>query len=324
MPNILIIGATGYIGEALALSLLRSGSYTVYGLARSSQKATSLAALEITPILAPDFPSSPGPVLTAITEHHIDTVVVAGGDEEAASIRDVLLQAGRARLDAASADGSPAVQKLGFVYTSGTWVHGSSRERVSDLVAAGAKESPHAPAQLTAWRAEFEREILKTEVREVLDVLVVRPALVYGRTHAIWSSFFKPVLEAAKAGQSSVQVPLERESRPSLIHVDDVASGLHAAVEKLPLFSGTGVYPVFDLSSQSEGMQDVFDALAKAVGFKGKVELVGAGDNLFARAMSTSANNQAERAKSLLSWSPKRAPFVDGMEVYAKAFIASV
>jgi nucleoside-diphosphate-sugar epimerase len=38
MPRILIVGATGYIGQALALDLLRSGNYEVYGIARSEVK----------------------------------------------------------------------------------------------------------------------------------------------------------------------------------------------------------------------------------------------------------------------------------------------
>lgn len=47
MPRILIIGATGYVGSALAGELLRSGGYTVYGLARNPNKAKQLAAKEI-------------------------------------------------------------------------------------------------------------------------------------------------------------------------------------------------------------------------------------------------------------------------------------
>lgn len=38
MPTVLVLGATGYIGLPFAQSLLRSGNYTVYGLARSPEK----------------------------------------------------------------------------------------------------------------------------------------------------------------------------------------------------------------------------------------------------------------------------------------------
>ncbi len=51
MLRVLILGATGYIGSALAGSLLRSGQYTVYGLGRSEAKAKQLAVAEIIPVI---------------------------------------------------------------------------------------------------------------------------------------------------------------------------------------------------------------------------------------------------------------------------------
>src|SRR6202012_1858120 len=135
---------------------------------------------------------------------------------------------------------------------------------------------------------------------------IVRPGLIYGRSSAIWKSFFDPVVEAAKTGQPSVDIPLEA-GLPNLIHVDDTAEGLHRAVDKLPLLTGTGVHPVFDLVGQVESMQEVFNAFARAIGYKGRVQLVGAGANAFAEAMSTSGNNSSGRAKSLLEWQPRRA-----------------
>jgi nucleoside-diphosphate-sugar epimerase len=117
------------------------------------------------------------------------------------------------------------------------------------------------------------------------------------------------------------QIPLEA-SHPSLIHVDDVAEGLHLAIDKVPLFSGTGVYPVFDLAGQTESMQDVFDTFAANVGYTGKVDLIGSGDDAFAQAMSVTGNITTGRARSLLGWFPKRASFLQGMSVYAMAFAA--
>lgn len=324
MPNILVIGATGYIGQALALHLLRSGHHTVYGIARSESKARSLAALEIVPVISTDPSSEPAAFLDAISKHRIDSIVITGADETAHALLQVIVEAGKQRQQEYAQAGLTSGPKLGVVYTSGTWVHGSSTKPVTDLEPVGTSMAANKPAQLVAWRAEFEKEVLSAQTRSVVDTVVVRPALVYGRSHAIWTMFFKPVLDAAKSGAASVQIPLDAESRPALIHVDDTASGLTAAVEKLPEICGSGIHPVFDLSGQTEAMIDVFASLASAVGYKGKVELVGAGDNTFAAAMSTSCNNKCERAKMVLGWSPKREPLVDGMEIYAKAFEASV
>jgi nucleoside-diphosphate-sugar epimerase len=82
-----------------------------------------------------------------------------------------------------------------------------------------------------------------------------------------------------------------------------------------------GIYPIFDIASQTESMQAIFNAFASAIGFKGKVELTGSSDT-FGEAMSTTGNNSAGRAKSLLGWHPRRTGLVQGMNSYAKAFVA--
>jgi nucleoside-diphosphate-sugar epimerase len=318
MPKILIIGATGYLGQTLALSLLRSGNHAVYGIARSAAKAASLARLEITPVLCPDLVNDPKPVLDAIQQHNISVVVACGADQEAAKVLEVTLAAGNQRLEEYEKLNFIG-PKLGFVYTSGTWVHGSSLSPITDLDPVGKTLSPTQPPSLVAWRPAMEQSVLRA--KDILDVVVVRPGLIYGRSSAIWKSFFDPVVEATKAGLPSVQVPLEA-GRPGLVHVDDTAEGLHCAVDKLPLLAGTGVYPVFDLVGHTESMQDVFDAFARAIEYNGKVELVGSGDNAFAEAMSTSGSNSSGRAKSLLEWQPRRTAFAADMAVYAAAFAA--
>jgi len=319
MPKILIIGATGYIGQALLLSLVRSGTHTVYGIARSPSKAKELSKLEILPVTCPDLIKNPSPMLSAIKNLNISVVVACGADAEAQKILEVVTEAGKQRLDSYKSHGLIG-PKLGYIYTSGTWVHGSALTPITDLDPVGSELSPTQPPKLVGWRPAVEQQVLRA--KDILDVMVVRPSLVYGRSHAIWKMFFDPVIQAATSGEKTVQIPMDK-GRPSLIHVDDVAEGLHCAVDKLPLLSGTGVHPVFDLDGGSESMQEIFDALARVIGFKGEVQLVGSGDNDFAKAMSTSVNNTADRAKTILGWQPKRAGLVDGMEMYAGAFIAS-
>ncbi|KAN0117768.1 NAD(P)-binding protein [Hyaloscypha variabilis] len=323
MPNILIIGATGYVGTALSQSLLRSGNHRIYGLARSPSKALSLSATEVTPILSTSPSTLNSTLTTAISTHHIDIIIdVSGANQESASLLALVKQIGAARLEKAAQDGVTVVPKLGFIYCSGTWVHGSSNEIVNDLMPVGTKDSPTPPAELVAWRCELEREVLSA--RDVLDVMVVRPALVYGRSCAIWTGLFEPLFQAAKAGSGEVvKVAADEESRPGLVHVDDVAAGFHAAVDKLPIISGTGVYPVFDLQTSQESMRDILGAAAREMGFVGKVELAGAGEDLFAKAMCTTGNCSSGRAKTILGWTPRREGFVEGMGVFVKSWEAS-
>lgn len=178
------------------------------------------------------------------------------------------------------------------------------------------------PPRLAAWRVQMEKDVLA--VTDVLDVVVVRPALLYGREHSIWSMFFAPILAAAKAGADHVRLPIHELSLPGLCHVDDAASGLQAAVEIVAQISGRGVYPVFDLVTSVESMRIIFGAAAHILGFKGKVELIGAGeDEPFPEAMQTSFNGSSGRAKQILGWESKRIGFAANIQVYVPAFVAA-
>lgn len=321
MPNILILGATGYIGQALALSLLRSGSHVVYGLARTPASAKLLQSLEIQPVNGSITDSAE--YLSLIRSTPIDIVVdAAGAGQESRQIVNDLIAAGKARLEAAENCGV-RVPKLGFVYVSGTWVHGSSDGRVNDLTPVGCGLAPTLPARLVAWRAVLEQEILSQSTRAVLDTVVVRPALVFGRSNAIWTSLFKPLVTAAQSGAKSVSLSVDASSRPALCHVDDVASGLHAVVDKLPLISGTGVHPIFDLITSQESMRDILTEAGKVLGYGGKIDFVGTGDDLFMEAMCVSTNGNSGRAIEILSWKPKRIGFVQHIEIVVKAWAAS-
>jgi nucleoside-diphosphate-sugar epimerase len=203
MPKILIVGATGYIGQILALSLLRSGNHVVYGIARSELKARSLAQLESIPILCPDLVADPTPLVEAIHNENISVVVACGADIGAAKLLEAVVAAGKQRVDAYATE-SLTCPKLGFVYTSGTWVHGSSLQPITDLDPVSSEMSPTQPPSLIAWRSALEQQVLKS--RDVLDVIVIRPALIYGRSHAIWKTFFNPVLEATKTNALTVKV----------------------------------------------------------------------------------------------------------------------
>ena len=314
MPRILVLGATGYIGNALALSLLRN-NHKVYGLARDPASANRLARHEIIPVLASTEDSDA--YIQLIKTAHIDVVVdCVGAKQTSAKVLSDIIEAGKERLKGGGA-------KLGFVYTSGTWMHGSSKERGSDLDPVGTEYAKAQPPRLVAWRPQVERDVLSA--RDVLDTVVVRPALVYGRNHAIWHSFLMPLLAAARRGtEEDIEIRLEPSSRPALIHVDDVAEGLRCAIEKLPLISGTSVYPVFDLMTSQESMRDIFNSFGEAVGLKGRVNLVSPSeDDIFAEAFQTSRNGDSSRAEQLLGWVPKRRGFVANMDMYAMAFSAA-
>jgi nucleoside-diphosphate-sugar epimerase len=133
MPNVLILGGSGYLGTAIAQALLRSGGYAVWGTARSAGKAAQLRAIEVSPVESVDL-ANPQTLTQAIDAYHIDAVVDASSAyEQAAGVLEAVVTAAKARA-AALANDKAIGPKLAFVYTSGSWVHGSPSRRVSDLV----------------------------------------------------------------------------------------------------------------------------------------------------------------------------------------------
>lgn len=319
MTKVLILGATGYLGKRLAETLVRSGQHRVYGIARSEAKAKTLALAEVMPIICPDPVNEPKTYMDTIRNDHIEVIVdVAGANHETAKFLSHAKEISQERLDSYVAAGIKG-PKLGFIYCSGTWVHGSGNTPLTDLDVVG-PTAVTPPRALVAWRVGIENSILSTS--DVLDVAILRPALIYGHESTIWTPFILPLLEAARSGSSaSVNVPLEADSRPALIHVDDVATGFQKAIENLSLINSGSTYPVFDLLTSQESMSEIFAALASSWGYKGKWTLVGSGDDLFAEAMSSTLRGSSSRAKQLLGWEPTRINgYVADMDLYAAAF----
>lgn len=316
MPNILVVGGSGYIGSAVCASLNRSGDHVVYGLSRSASSSKKLAINEVIPV-----PSDPQSYLSLIASTPIDVVVDVAGVQDSPLVQDVT-KAGKDRLAAYQKAGIVG-PKLAFVTVSGVWIYGSTKERVNEAVPVGANNlSKNPPAQMIAWRPQLEQSLLGA--RDVLDVAIVRPALAYGRESAIWGMIFGPILGAAASGSTdTVKISLDRGSTPAVCHVDDIGAGFHAAVDKVSVLGGAGAWPVFDLIGEVVNMEAIIEKAKDVLGFKGTIELTGAGENPFAQALSLSLNSRASRAKLLLGWEPKKTSFYGDLDVYVKAFAAA-
>lgn len=313
MVKILVIGATGYIGRRFVSSLVQSGSHRVYGIARTPEKAATLSREEVIPVLSPDPVANPESWIAAIRDFNIDVVVdVAGAFQDSASFLSAVKTVGEERAQRFRSEGLRNAPKLGYVYCSGTWTHGSSDAYVNEFDFLDTK-----PPAIVAWRGDLEKAVLDSN--NVLDVAIFRPALVYGRESTIWNTFFAPLVDAK--AEDEVKIPLDRDAWPGLIHVDDVATGIQAVVERLPLVQAA--FPIFDLGTTRESMASIFRAAAKSIGFQGSLELVG-GAEVFSSAMGTSFNGSSSRAKQLLGWEPKRTRgMVADIDVIMAAFVAN-
>ncbi|KAF7118434.1 hypothetical protein CNMCM5793_007951 [Aspergillus hiratsukae] len=153
MSKILILGATGYLGNNVANSLVQSDQHTVYSVARSHEKGLQLARQEITPVLSTNPVEDTEPYLSVIRSENIEIT--------------------KAWLDLLLRDMGPRLLSQG---------HELSLRRGSGSTA----------PELFAWRVDLEKQIL--DAADVLDAIILRPALLYGRELTILSPFVTPLL----------------------------------------------------------------------------------------------------------------------------------
>ncbi|KAG0198962.1 hypothetical protein BGX28_007685 [Mortierella sp. GBA30] len=317
---VLVIGATGYIGLRV-VQQLRRANHIVYGTTRSTSKEHILLVNEVIPVVGPIEPEhrqTPA-WIDVVKKEHIEVVIDLAGVQT--TVKSILEPLVRLSKDRQSAHQS----KIGFIYCSGIWLHGSGFEPSSDLDSVGVKASLHQPPALVAWRPEIEREVLASY--DHLNALVLRPALVYGGTADIWDHYLGQIYQSIQKN-TPISLAANPDAAPGLIHVDDVASGFVTAVEKIELIAGRkNFYPIFDLATSHENLGFILKRAAAELGYQGKVEFTGVpeGDTmpqLFIQAFNTTANAESTRARTVLGWTPTKTGMAAGIQIYVKSWLA--
>ncbi|GAA3395756.1 NAD-dependent epimerase/dehydratase family protein [Cryptosporangium minutisporangium] len=155
--NVLVLGATGYIGSAVVDRLVHAG-HRVTAVSRSAAGA----ALPTGVVAVPGDLQDPQAIAALVTDD-IDAVV-----HTAAPLGEAELPLIDALADALAGSGRP------LLWTSGVWVLGRTGDTPAD------EDSPVAPIAITGPRARIEARVLAAAERDVRAV-VVRPGVVHGR-----------------------------------------------------------------------------------------------------------------------------------------------
>jgi nucleoside-diphosphate-sugar epimerase len=241
--NVLVTGATGYIGGTVARALQAAG-HIVTGVARTEEKARQLESngYQVCRADLKDSESLRGAAQQA--EGVIHTAIAWG--PEMAKLDEAVVDA---MLEALEGTGRP------FIYTSGVWVMGNTRGRVLGEV------SPLDPPAEVAWRPAIERRVLDAVERKIRTV-VIRPAMVYGRGGGVPAALVQSAKERGAARFIG-----NGENHWSFVHVDDLADLYVLALEK----AGPG-----ELFIASAGpalrVREVAEAVSRSAGVGGRVE----------------------------------------------------
>ncbi|MGA9995062.1 MAG: SDR family oxidoreductase [Pyrinomonadaceae bacterium] len=288
--KVLLTGATGYIGSAVADALVERG-HEVIGLARSEEAAQKLEAKGIGVWRG----SLNDPASVAAAARDVDGVIHAastGGPDAP--------QADRQTVEAIT--GALEGTNKPFVYTSGVWVMGNTGESIAT------EESQLDPTPLVAWRPAVEQLVLDAAQRGVRSI-VLRPAMVYGRGGGSVADFINSAREDGAAHYISTG-----ENRWSLIHVEDLADLYVLALEQAE--AGTLLMVA---SGPSMRVREIAERASHAAGAGGQTvswPLEEAQGRLgpYADALVLDQQVSGERARNLLQWTPKAPSLVEELE----------
>ncbi|WP_017298809.1 SDR family oxidoreductase [Nodosilinea nodulosa] len=279
--DVLVTGATGYIGSAIARALPSAG-HTVIGLARSEAAAKKLETLGVRP-LAGDLHQ---PQTLAQAAHHADAVIHAAstGDAQMANAERLAVNI---FLDSLAGTGKP------FIYTTGTWLLGNTGDRLTDEAA------PLDPTPLIAWRAELEAQVLAACDRQIRTI-VIRPALVYGRGGGLVA-----MLVESGHQHGVVQFIGSGDNRWTLVHVDDLARCYVAALERA---SAGSLFIAAD--RQVVTLREIAEAASYAANIPGRIQAWPLDEarlamGPFADALALDQQVSGEKARTALSWQPQ-------------------
>lgn len=201
-------GATGYIGGVVAEGLKAAG-HRVTGLARSQAAAGRLSQA------GHSFVEGGLDAADVITNaaRRADAVIHCAGapGPDWARLDNLAVDA---ILTGLTGSGKP------FLYTSGVWVYGDTRDRMLGEVA-------HLrPPALVAWRLAVEEKVLAAKDRQVKS-MVFRPGMVFGRGGGIMAGWFASARE-----EKMITVVGTGENHWSAVHVEDLADLYRRALEE--------------------------------------------------------------------------------------------
>lgn len=325
MPNVLIVGPNGYVGNALTDQLVRSGKHEVFGLVNSESKRRHLTLKEIIPVIG-EINNAKG-CLEIIDSAEIDIIVDTSSfnnENSKPALLDAVIEAGKKRIE--TGQKSPIrSQKLGFVTLSGIWTHGSTEDQLGSFEPATLESLTIVPPEnLLAAKEQYEQAVMAAS--NDLDVAVIRPAFIFGMGGASWTAILKPIFDASRINSlGPVEIAVDpEESVFSFTNIFDVATGLELAVDKLQCFNGTSVMPIFDLVADRFPIELLFRADAKIFGYKGEIKLYKPPGIPFLNAIGGAKNASSTRAEEVLGWRPKKREFVRNTHIFANSFLAAM
>lgn len=296
--KVFIVGATGYIGFAVACAYRRAG-HQVWGLARSEEKGRVLAEHEIQPVIG--RMEDPAGYQSII--QRCSVLIYCAFDPQLG------VGAERATVERLLSMGRLGAQPKTVIYTSGVWVHGDTGDTVVD------EATPPAPPKLVASRPTTEQVIMGADD---VRTLIMRPGSVYGRRGGMTGMWFKV------AGQDMTLAAVgDGANRWAMVHVDDLAEAYLRAGESA---LNREIFDIVDHSQSTVG--EMVEAVKRVSGYEGDINFIPVAEAArtmgdVAECLALNQRIDAGKAARLLGWRPRHLGFVDEADRYFESWKAA-
>jgi nucleoside-diphosphate-sugar epimerase len=248
--RVLVTGATGFIGRALAERLLLRGD-SVAALVRASSRVEELRALGVE--LVQGSLDDAGSLAAAVEGR--DLVVHLAGLVKARSTRELFEVNGEGTRRVAQAC-ARAARPPRLVYVSSLAAAGPStpgRPRTED----------DGPAPVSDYgRSKLEGERAVRDVSSTVEASIVRPPIVYGPRDR---ELVPPLVRMARLGLG-LRAGFQ-EKRYSVVHVRDLCEGILQVADRGQRVAPSGAVGIYFLDDGAEhGWDAIVDAAAAALG----------------------------------------------------------
>jgi nucleoside-diphosphate-sugar epimerase len=314
--TVLVTGANGYIGNAVAKAFSRAG-WKVYGLVRRAEAANDLARHEIHPVIGTPEELS----FLDQTEGAVFDVIVSNTEDpknavdHLAKVRTMMNTIVRRSEDA-------GVRPL-VMFSSGCKDYGMMAEKHGDAALAPHTEnSPLNPPEVLSARCTLGATLLD-KAQTPYDAIVLRPTIVYGLSSSLYGLLF----DLAARSDGVLRLMADPNAVMHSCHVEDCAEAYVMLAEHPNRSEVVG--QAFNISNaRYETAQQIGEALARSYGLTLEFAAPEHGSGLDLGSVHGLANFWqwvgSDKIRAVIGWKERRATFAEAIEEYRLAYEAIV